>query len=76
MIRDSITPEPPYRLRAAETEGHLLLLAEISAGGQWYALNPAKPEFYVRRGASTVPARMDEITDGFSRKPTVGSIRF
>lgn len=75
MIRDSITPEPPYRLRAAEMDGHLLL-AEISAGGQWYALNPAKPELYVRRGASTVPARMDEITAGFSQKPPDGSIRF
>jgi Putative DNA-binding domain len=75
MIRDSITPEPPYRLRAAEMDGRLLL-AEISAGGQWYALNPAKPEFYVRRGASTVPARMDEITAGFSRKPPDGSIWF
>jgi hypothetical protein len=29
-------------------DGHLLL-AEISAGGQWYALNPAEPEFYARR---------------------------
>ena len=76
MIRDSITPEPPYQLRAAEIDGHLLLLAEISAGGQWYALNPAKPEFYMRRGASTVPARMDEITAGFSRKPADRSLRF
>jgi len=74
MIRDSITPEPPYRLRTAEMDGHVLLLAEISAGGRWYALNPAKPEFYVRRGASTVPARMDEITAGFSRRPAGRSL--
>ena len=76
MIRDTITPEPPYQLRVADMDGHLLLLAEISAGGRWYALNPAKPEFYVRRGASTVPARMDEITTGFSRKPADRSLRF
>lgn len=74
MIRDSITPEPPCRLRAAEMDGHLLLLAEVSAGRRWYALNPAKPEFYVRRGASTVPARMDEITTGFGRKPADRSL--
>ena len=66
MIRDSITPEPPYQLRAAELDGHMLLMAEVTAGGRWHALNPAKPEFYVRRGASTVPARMDEIAARFS----------
>lgn len=69
MIRDSITQEPPCRLRAAQMNGHLLLVAKLSAGGRWYALNPAKPEFYVRRGASPVLARMDEIAAGFSRKP-------
>jgi predicted HTH transcriptional regulator len=65
MIRDSITPEPRYQLRTTELDGHLLLLAEVSPGNRWYAYNPAKPEFYVRRGASTVPARMDEIATGF-----------
>jgi hypothetical protein len=69
MIRDSISPEPPYRLRTTELDGHLLLLAEVGAGGRWYAYNPAKPEFYVRRGASTVPARMDEIAAGFRPQP-------
>ena len=68
MIRDSITPEPPHRLRAAELDGRMLLMAEVTAGGRWYALNPAKPEFYVRRGASTVPARVDEIAAGFSQE--------
>lgn len=67
MIRDSIDPEPPYTLRAAELDGKTLLLVEVAAGGRWYALNPAKPEFYVRRGASTVPARLGEIAAGFSQ---------
>lgn len=67
MIRDSIAPEPPYNLRAAQLDGKTLLLVEVAAGGRWYALNPAKPEFYVRRGASTVPARIDEIAAGFGQ---------
>jgi hypothetical protein len=66
MIRDTITPEPPYTLHAAELDGKTLLLAEVSGGGRWYAVGPARPEFYVRRGASTVPARMDEIAAGFT----------
>lgn len=66
MIRDSAAPEPPYRLRAAELDGRALLIVEVTPGGRWYALNPAKPEFYLRRGSSTVPARIDEIAAGFS----------
>lgn len=65
MIRDSIEPEPQYLLRAAELDGKTLLLAEVIGGGQWYTLNPARPEFYVRRGASTPPARKPEIAAGF-----------
>jgi hypothetical protein len=65
MIRDSIDPEPPYALRAAEVDGKTLLVVEVAAGGRWYAVNPLKPEFYVRRGASTAPARLNEIESGF-----------
>lgn len=65
MIRDSIEPEPTYELRATELDGRTLLLAEVSGGAQWYTLNPARPEFYVRRGASTSPARKREIAAGF-----------
>ncbi|MEN3308964.1 MAG: hypothetical protein V7603_5166 [Micromonosporaceae bacterium] len=67
MIRDSIDPEPRFRLRAAELDGRTLLLAEMNGGGQWYTLNPARPEFYVRRGASTPPARKHEIAAGFGQ---------
>ncbi|MEU2633222.1 ATP-binding protein [Micromonospora fulviviridis] len=65
MIRDNIEPEPPYQLRPAEVDDKTILVLEVRAGGRWYALNPLKPEFYVRRGASTPPARMHEIVAGF-----------
>ncbi|WP_439427704.1 AlbA family DNA-binding domain-containing protein [Micromonospora sp. LA-10] len=71
MIRDSIVPEPPYVLRVAEMNGRTLLLVEVTGGGRWYALNHTKPEFYVRRGASTVPARIDEIAAGFGQQHLV-----
>lgn len=66
MIRNLLTPEPPYTLRAVELGGKTILLAEVASGGRWHAYNPGKPEFYVRRGASTVPARIEEITSRFS----------
>jgi hypothetical protein len=65
MIRDNIEPEPSYYLRVAELEGKTLLVLEVHAGGKWHVLNPLKPEFYVRRGASTPPARMHEIAAKF-----------
>lgn len=68
MIRDSIVPEPPYALRVAELAGRTLLLVEVTGGGRWYAVNPSKPEFYVRRGASTMPARLEEIAGGFGHQ--------
>lgn len=64
MIRSTIEPEQPYHLRMVESRSKMVLLVEVAAGGRWYAVNPAKPEFYVRRGASTVRARVDEITAG------------
>jgi predicted HTH transcriptional regulator len=68
MIRSTVEPEPPYEQRTVEWRGKMVLLVEVKAGGRWYALNPAKPEFYVRRGASTVPARLDEIASGFGQQ--------
>jgi hypothetical protein len=70
MIRDSIGPEPPTSLRPAERDGTTLLLLEVAAGDRWFALYPnTTPEFYVRRGASTVRARHEEIAAGFARQP-------
>jgi hypothetical protein len=76
MIRDSIAPEPPYTVRADELDGKTVLLVEVSGGAsRWYAYNPGKPEFYLRRGASTVPARMDEISLGFGYpQPSASSL--
>jgi hypothetical protein len=66
MIRDNIDPEPRYELRTEQLDGRIMLLLEVTGSGRPHALHPAKPEFYVRRGASTVRARRDEIAIGFS----------
>ncbi|MGH3517878.1 MAG: AlbA family DNA-binding domain-containing protein [Haloechinothrix sp.] len=66
MIRNSIEPEPPHSLRVEQVDGKTVLLVEVTAGGRWFALNPDKPEFHLRRGASTMPARLGEIAAGFS----------
>jgi hypothetical protein len=71
MIRSIIDPEPPYDLRFEEYEGKTMLLVEVSPGGRWHAVYPNKPEFYVRRGASTFRARVDEINAGFNQSTSL-----
>lgn len=65
MIRDTIDPEPIYQVRAEQVDGKTVLLIEVEGTGRWHGYDRVKPEFYLRRGGSTVPARFGEIEHGF-----------
>ena len=74
MIRDSVEPAPPYESRVIDHDGKKVLAIEVSGGGQMYAYrdrDSQRPEFYVRVGPNTVPARHPEIAAGFRQAPTV-----
>jgi len=74
MIRDCIDPEPGYDLQVADLDGKTLLVLHVHAGGRGaYALFPERPEFYVRRGASTFRARQQDIAAAF-RQPDRGAV--
>lgn len=68
MIRSNIDPDPAAAVRPVTVDGKTVLLVEIPAGGGWHAYNREKPEFYLRRGANTVPARLTEITSRFVQR--------
>lgn len=68
MIRGNIDPDPAASIRPVHVDGKTVLLVEVAAGSGWYAYNREKPEFYLRRGASTVPARLTEIANGFGQQ--------
>ncbi|MFI9283088.1 helix-turn-helix domain-containing protein [Streptomyces sp. NPDC053076] len=73
MIRDSVEPAPPYESRVIDRDGKKVLAIEVSGGGQMYAYrdrDSQRPEFYVRVGPNTVPARHHEIAAGFQQAPT------
>ncbi|MFI9830805.1 helix-turn-helix domain-containing protein [Streptomyces sp. NPDC051913] len=75
MIRDNLEPAPPYETRVIDYDGKKVLAIEVSGGGQMYAYrNGQRPEFYVRVGPNTVPARHHEIAAGFRRAPTVTAL--
>ncbi|MFJ2444056.1 helix-turn-helix domain-containing protein [Streptomyces sp. NPDC087658] len=70
MIRDSVEPAPPYESRVIDYDGKKVLAIEVSGGGQMYAYRDSqRPEFYVRVGPNTVPARHPEIAAGFRQTP-------
>ncbi len=62
MIRTSLVPEIQVHFEVCTVE-HRNILALYIAKGQFppYGLNPTKPAYYVRRGATTFPARQDEV---------------
>ncbi|MCF6522804.1 hypothetical protein [Streptomyces sp. JJ36] len=52
-------------------DGKKVPAIEVSGRGQMHAYrNGARPEFYVRVGPNTVPARHHEIAPGFRQTPT------
>ncbi|MFI1989097.1 helix-turn-helix domain-containing protein [Actinoplanes sp. NPDC020271] len=70
MIRSTIEPDPGVIVRPVQVEGKTVLLVEVPAGGGWHVYSREKPEFYLRRGANTVPARLPEITSRYVPQPT------
>ncbi|WP_157746488.1 AlbA family DNA-binding domain-containing protein [Micromonospora inositola] len=70
MIRSNIDPDPAVAVRPVPLDGKTVLLVEVAPGGRWHAYNREKPEFYLRRGASTVPARLREIAVRFGQAST------
>jgi hypothetical protein len=64
FVRDLIAPSPRFTVDAADVRGHQLLALHIQPGdGTIHALRVAhnKPEYYVRRDASTYYAQPGEM---------------
>lgn len=75
MIRDHLEPVPSYESRVIDHDGKKVLAIEVSGGSQMHAYrNGARPEFYVRVGPNTVPARHHEIAAGFRQTPTATTL--
>jgi hypothetical protein len=66
-------------VRHQELDGRGVLIAEVSAGhGTLYALvvDPNKPEYYVRRDATTYYARPEELATTIGRANVTAGSRF
>jgi predicted HTH transcriptional regulator len=62
MIRTVLVPQPTFKILSADVEGKLVMSLTVESGNNPpYGIHPEKPEYYVRRGATTFPARQDEV---------------
>ena len=62
MIRTVLVPQPDFRILHAYVDDKLVMSLTVEAGDNPpYGIHPDKPEYYVRRGATTFPARQDEV---------------
>ena len=66
MIRDLVTPELPYDIRVETIDDRTVLVLDVHPGRGGHALFPDKPEFYVRRGATTFRARVEDIASAYA----------
>lgn len=74
MVRANVVPEPEIETQHGEIAGKLVLALYVKRGTQPpYGLNPAKTVFYVRRGATTFPARPDEVR-ALAQPPSLGAL--
>jgi len=62
MIRRIVTPEPNCRVEHCEVDGKAVILIYVERGSlPPYGIHPDKPIYYVRRGATSFPARPEEV---------------
>lgn len=61
MLRTTLVPEIDVRFELCEIEHRNILAIYVDKGqSPPYGLNPTRPTYYVRRGATTFPARQEE----------------
>jgi hypothetical protein len=64
MVRGNVIPEPKVRAEDCIIDAKTVIALYIEQGDNHpYGINPAKPVFYVRRGANSFPALPEEIRD-------------
>jgi predicted HTH transcriptional regulator len=75
MIRTNVVPQPEFRIRHAQVKGKLVLALFVDPGEKPpYGIHPEKPEFYVRRAATTFRARQDEVRSLAQTESQSGSV--
>lgn len=74
LVRARVAPTPPFEVTSAQIDGAIVLLLHVGPGPSTpYGITVDKghdrPEFYVRRGASTYPAQPSDIREAVFARP-------
>lgn len=77
FIRDLVTPLPEYSLNRYPVEARpdrIVFVVDVGRGDSPpYGIDPAKPLYFVRRGATTFPASADQVRALARSRPPVDS---
>jgi hypothetical protein len=79
MVRSSVEPTPPFRVDCHELDDKQVLALHVSTGpSPPYGLvvdkgSRDRPEYYVRRGASTLPAQPADIREAVTAQVPQGN---
>lgn len=75
FVTSTVTPLPSFSIKAIRVEGEesktVVLLTVESGDAPPYGVTPAKPVFYLRRGATTFPASSDQVRALARSRPQV-----
>jgi hypothetical protein len=62
LVRTMVTPLPEFDVTTHEVHGHHVVLVTVEPGSiPPYGIEPAKPRFFIRRGATTFVASADTV---------------
>jgi hypothetical protein len=65
FVASKVAPLPSYSVGTIEVDGELdrlVLVLTVDSGTEPpYGVNPANPQYYIRRGATTFPASADQV---------------
>lgn len=75
FVASKVTPLPSYSVGAIEFDeepGKVVLVLTVDSGSEPpYGVNPANPQYYIRRGATTFPASADQVRALARSRPPV-----
>jgi predicted HTH transcriptional regulator len=63
MLRDTIDPYPAHYFLVAELDGKHVIAVTIAGDGIVHGVFPDNPQYFVRRGATTFPAKVSELKE-------------
>ena len=74
MLRDSIEPFPRHEFLTADIDGKEVVAVIVEGDRQVHGVFPDNPQYFIRRGSTTFPAKVSELKEMLKSEITPGPI--